>query len=136
MTSKESQSRLAADRPSLFRCTLPGAMDSDEKLMTAIVGAAAQAAGMFESAMELLEEAQASVPAPTLQEVAEMRQGKWPVTREAYLLGLFQRVLVATENLASDLRAIDEETLSRVHEIDLSALELNAMEEAVARRAS
>lgn len=109
-------------------------MDSDEKLMTALMGVAAQVAQMFESALELLQEAQASVPVPTLQEVVEMRRGKRPLTREAYLLGLLQRVLVGTENLASDLGAIDEETLSRVHEIDLSSLELNAIEEAVARR--
>ncbi len=111
-------------------------MDSDDKLMRAIVGVAAQVARMFESALELLQEAQASVPAPTLEEVAEMRQGKRPLTREAYLLGLFQRALVGAENLASDLGAVDEESLSRVHEIDLSSLELNAIEEAVVRRAS
>lgn len=110
-------------------------MNSDTKLMTVLIGVAAQVAQMFESALELLQEAQASVPVPTLEEVAEMRQGKRPLTREAYLLGLFQRVLVGTENLASDLWAVDEETLGRVHEIDLSSLELNAIEEAVARRA-
>ena len=109
-------------------------MDSDEKLIPALVGVAAQVAQMFESALELLQEAQASVPAPGLEEVAEMRQGKRPLTREAYLLGLLQRALVGTENLASDLRALDEETLRNVHEIELSALEFNAMEEAVVRR--
>lgn len=110
-------------------------MDSDDKLMPALVGMAAQAARMFESALELLQEAQASVPAPTLEEVAEMRLGQRPLTREAYLLGLFQRALVGAENLTSDLGAVDEETLRSVHEFELSALEFNAMEEAVVRRA-
>ena len=113
---------------------LPGAMDSDETLIPAIVGVAAQVARMFESALELLQEAQASVPAPSLEEVAEIRQGKRPLTREAYLLGLLQRALVGAENLATDLRALDEETLRNVHEIELSALELNALKEAVVRR--
>lgn len=111
-------------------------MDSDEKLIPAIVGVAAQVARMFELALELLQGAQALVPAPSLEEVAEMRQGKWPLTREAYLIGLLQRALVGTENLASDLRTLDEETLRNVHEIELSALDFNAMKEAVVRRSA
>jgi hypothetical protein len=42
--------------------------------------------------------------------------------------------VVGAENLASDLRAIDEDILRNVHEFDLSALEFNAMEEAASRR--
>lgn len=91
-------------------------------------------AQMFETGLELIQEAEALLPAPTLEEIAEMRQKKRPVTREAYLLGLLQRIAVGAENLASDLRIVDEDALSHVHEFDLTALEFNAMEEAVSRR--
>lgn len=110
-------------------------MATDDTFIPALLGVAAQAARMFESALELLQEAQASIPAPTLDEVAEMRQGRRPITREAYLLGVFQRALVGAENLASDLGTLDEDLLRNVQEVDLSALELNAIEEAAARRA-
>jgi hypothetical protein len=110
-------------------------MATDDTLIPALVRVASLAAQVFESAMEILQNAQDALPAPTLDEIAEMRQRKRPLTREAYLLGLLQRVAVGAENLVSDLR-IDEETLLNVHEFDLSALEFNAMEEAIARRAS
>jgi hypothetical protein len=88
----------------------------------------------FDAAVEILQAAQATIPAPTLEEVAEIRQGKRPLTPEAYLLGLFHRSILAAENLASDLRAVDPETLRNVHELQLSGLELNAIEHAVAER--
>lgn len=94
------------------------------------------AQNLFSSAFDLLQEAQTLVPAPSLEEVAEMRQGKRPLTREAFLLGLLQRVVLGAENLASDLQAVDEEILRDVHEIRLSALEFNAMEEAIIQRMS
>ena len=99
-----------------------------------LVKVAAIASQMFETAMEILQEAEALLPAPTLEEIAEMRQKKRPLTREAYLLGLLQRVAVGAENLASDLRTVDEDILRNVHEFDVTALEFNAMEEAVNRR--
>lgn len=107
-------------------------MASDENLIPTLAGVAA----MFEAAMSLLLKAQASVPVPSLKEIAEMRQGKRPLTREAFLAGLLQRSLVGAENLASDLQAIDEEALSHVHEFELTALEFNAMEEAAVRSRS
>jgi hypothetical protein len=100
----------------------------------ALMTVAELAAGMFETALELLQEAQALLPAPTVEEIAEMRRKERPLTREAYLLGLLQRIVVGAENLASDLRIIDEDVLRNVHELDLSALEFNAMEEAASRR--
>jgi hypothetical protein len=102
----------------------------------ALVKVAALATQMFETALEILQDAQALLPAPTLEEIAEMRQRTRPLTREAFLLGLLQRVVVGAENLASDLRTVDEDILRNVHDFDLSALEFNAMEEAVTRRAT
>jgi hypothetical protein len=87
----------------------------------------------FDMSMEVLEWLESQVPAPTMEEAGEMRQGKRLLSREAYLIGLLQRCAIGAENLASDLR-IDEATLSRVHELDVSVLELDAMAQAVARR--
>jgi hypothetical protein len=106
----------------------------DTTPISTLAKVAAIAAQMFETAMEILQEAEVLLPAPTLEEIAEMRLKKRPLTREAYLLGLLQRVGVGAENLASDLRTIDEDILSNVQEIDVTALEFNAMEEAVSRR--
>jgi hypothetical protein len=101
-----------------------------------LVEVAAQVAQMLEAALEILQEAQASLPAPTLRQIAEMRRRRRPLTREAWLLGLTQRVLVGAENLASDLRAVDSQILKDVQTFNLSGLEFNAMEEVVLNRAS
>ncbi|MFL6290562.1 MAG: hypothetical protein ACJ759_06675 [Thermoanaerobaculia bacterium] len=106
---------------------------SSEDLLR-IVGTAEQVVQMFEAALEILQTGQSTIPAPTLEEVAEMRLGKRPLTQEACLLGSFQRVILAAENVASDLQAIDLESLRNVHELSLSDVELNAIEQAVTER--
>ncbi|HET9228224.1 MAG TPA: hypothetical protein VFR31_16220 [Thermoanaerobaculia bacterium] len=106
---------------------------SSEDLLR-IVGTAGQVAQMFEAALEILQTAQSTIPAPTLKEVAEIRQGKRLLTQEAFLLGSFQRVILAAENVASDLQAIDQETLRNVNELNLSDVDLNAIEQAVTER--
>lgn len=91
-------------------------------------------ARLFDAAVETLQEAQRSIPAPTLEEVAEMRRGERPLTPEAYLHGRFHRSLLAAENLASDFGEIDLEMLGKVQELELSGSELNEIEQAVAER--
>ena len=108
--------------------------DTSSENLLRIIGTAEQVVQMFEAALEILQAAQSTIPAPTLEEVAEMRLGKRPLTQEAYLLGSFQRVILAAENVASDLQAIDLETLRKVHELSLTDVELNAIEQAVAER--
>ena len=108
---------------------------SDSQDFSEAVHAAEQVVQMFEAALEILQTAQSIIPAPTLEEVADIRQGKRPLTQETYLLGSFQRAILAAENVASDLRAIDLETLRKVHKLHFSSLELNAIEQAVAERA-
>lgn len=107
---------------------------SSEDLLR-IVGTAEQVAQMLEAALEILQTAQSTIPAPTLEEVAEIRLGKRPLTQEAFLIGSLQRIMLGAENMVSDLRAIDLETLRNVHELLLGDVELNAIEEAVAERA-
>ena len=106
---------------------------SSEDLLR-IVGTAEQVAQMLEAALEILQTAQSTIPAPTLAEVAQIRQGKRPLTQEAFLLGSLQRVILAVENVTSDLQAIDLETLRNVHELLLGDVEFNAIEQAVAER--
>lgn len=91
---------------------------------------------LFETAVEPLQTALGVIPAPTLEEVAEMRRGERPLTPEAYLLGVFHRSLLAAENLASDFRELDLEALGNVHEMELSQVELNEIERAVSERRS
>ena len=89
---------------------------------------------MMDASLEILQAAQLGIEAPTLEEVAEIREGKRPLTPEAYTLGLLQRAILGVENMASDLRALDEKMLRKVHELHLSGAELNAIREAVAAR--
>ena len=107
---------------------------SSEDLLR-IVGTAEQVAQMLEAALEILQAAQSAIPAPTLEEVAEIRLGKRPLNQEAFLIGSLQRIMLGAENMVSDLRAIDLETLRNVHELLLGDVELNAIGEAVAERA-
>jgi hypothetical protein len=107
---------------------------SDSQDFSEVVRAAKEVVQMLEAALEILQAAQSLIPAPTLEEVTEIRHGKRPLTQETYLLGNFQRAILAAENVASDLRAIDLETLRKVHKLSLSGVELNAVEQAVAER--
>lgn len=97
-----------------------------------VVYTAEVVARSLDTILELLQKIQAIVPVPTLEDVAEIRQGERPLTQEAYLHGVLHRSTLAAENLISDLRATDLETLSSVHELSLSGIELNAIEQAVA----
>jgi len=84
--------------------------------------------------VEVYQEGQTLVPVPTPEEVAAIRRGERPLTREAYLIGLYQRAMVAAEDLAADLRtAIEEKTLKKVHKMKLSAIEVNCIEAGAAR---
>ena len=107
-------------------------MNRDE--LQKIVYTTGQVVQMFEAALGILEAAQASISAPALEEVAEILEGKRPLTPQAWLLAVFQRAIVDAENLASDLRAVDLETLRNVHEIRLSGVEISAIEEAIHER--
>lgn len=88
----------------------------------------------LDAGMEILQKLQRSLPVPTVEEVAEMRQRKRPLTQEAFLHGLVHRSLLGLENLASDLREIDLEMLRNVHRLELSGIELKAIEQAVVER--
>jgi hypothetical protein len=124
-----------AGKPASPVLAFPPMKRRDSQDYSEVVRAAGEVGQMLEAALEILEAAQSTIPAPTLEEVAEIRLGRRPLTQEAYLLGNLQRAILGAENVGSDLRAIDLETLRNVHELSLSAVELNAIEQAVAERA-
>jgi len=107
---------------------------SDSRDVSEVVRAAKEVVQRLEAALEILQTAQSIIPAPTLGEVADMRLGKRPLTREAYLIANLQRVILGAENVVSDLRVIDLKTLRNVNKLHLSGVELNALEQAVTER--
>ena len=91
-------------------------------------------ADVLDRVAQILQEAQLSLPLPSREEIAELRRGG-PLSKEAYLLGLFQRVILSTENAASDLRiGTDPDTLEKLDRIRLSIVEINAIEAALQER--
>lgn len=99
---------------------------------------ASQQIEALEAVGKILQECQASLPLPTAEELAHIREVRQALTPETYRLGVYQRVMVAIENAVSDLRAVCEEaTPEELLEIQLSGDEVNAIEAAVeALRAS
>lgn len=91
-------------------------------------------ADVLDRVAQILQEAQLSLPLPTREEITELRRGG-PLSKEAYLLGLLQRVILSAENAASDLRTgIDPETLNNLDQIRLSVVEINAIDAAFQER--
>jgi hypothetical protein len=81
---------------------------------------------VLDSAVAAFQEGQAQVPLPDPEDLARMQRGEIPLTREAYLIGVYQKALVATEDLALDLRlAIKRKTLKNIHEMRLSPVDFN-----------
>ncbi|HYN22868.1 MAG TPA: hypothetical protein VE078_18045 [Thermoanaerobaculia bacterium] len=110
----------------------PAASDFQPELLPALLkGLRDQAKALVGAATEF-QRAQAMLPVPSREEVAEMRAGKRSLTREAYLIGFCQRTLVRLEDLIDDVRlGCDDSTIGKVHELQLSAAELNAIQSAV-----
>ena len=91
-------------------------------------------AEILERVTQVLQDVQAALPAPGAKEVAALRTGG-SLSVAAYLNGLLQRVIMSVENAASDLRAgVDEENLSHLDKLRLSAVEINAIEAALSER--
>jgi hypothetical protein len=99
-----------------------------------VVHSAQMVVRSLDAILEILQKLQRNLPVPSLEEVAEIRQRKRPLTQEAFLHGLLHRCLLALENLASDLREVDLEMLRSVHKLELSGIELKAIEQAVFER--
>ena len=91
-------------------------------------------AEVLERVTQILQEAQDALPPPEPDEVALLRE-RGSLSVAAYLIGLLQRVILSTENAASDLRAgVDEETLAVLDQMRPSWVEINAIESALQER--
>lgn len=89
---------------------------------------------VLEGTVDALQQGQTRVPPPRMKEIAEMRSGKRPLSREAFLLGAYQRLLIEAENLISDLRSITHTTAwGAAHALEV---DFNAIEAAVSARHS
>jgi hypothetical protein len=87
---------------------------------------------ILEEAVEVFRGALALLPLPTLEEVAEMRAGKRPLTTEAYLAGVLQRCMVDLENVVSDIQdSTKKSVLRKVAKLRLSEMEYNEIKAAV-----
>lgn len=106
--------------------TRPSRPDFDKEVLPDLLRAIRKQVETLDVSVGIFQDGQALVPLPSDDELAEMRRGKRPLSREAYLIGLFQRAIVAAEDLASDLRtAFEPGTLKNVHVMQLSAVEFN-----------
>jgi transcriptional regulator with XRE-family HTH domain len=83
---------------------VPPAPARAEELEPGWLDVLAYQATALEEAGEVLQQLQELIPRPTVEEVAEMRSGKRPVTRSAYLIAQLQAYMCDLENVASDLR--------------------------------
>lgn len=109
---------------------------ANRMILSDLAKQAEEQAEILDRAAQILQEAQLSVPLPTREEIAELRRGG-PLSKEAYLLGVLQRVILSAENAASDLRiGVDPETLNNLDEIRLSVVEINAIDAAFQERQS
>lgn len=78
--------------------------DQAEKLEPGWLDVLAYQATALEEAGEVFQQLQAMIPLPTPEEVAEIRSGKRPVGRFAYLIAQLQSYMCTLENVASDLK--------------------------------
>jgi hypothetical protein len=72
-------------------------------------------AGRLRAVWTALERAQADLPAPSMEELAEMEKGVRAVSPEAHLLGVLQAATSQLESVEDDLRyAVSTKGLSRL----------------------
>jgi hypothetical protein len=87
---------------------------------------------ILEEAGKVLQECQASLPLPSPEEMSHIRKVRRTLTPETYRLGVYQRVMMAIENAADDLRAIVENTSQEnLQDLHLSSFEVNAIRAAI-----
>jgi len=84
----------------------------------------------LEAAGKILQECQDRLPLPAPEEMAHIKTVRRTLTPETYRLGVYQRVMMAIENSAADLRALYK-NLDGLQELHLSAFDAKAIEAAV-----
>lgn len=102
--------------------------DFEKRVLPELLRVVRRQVEVLDTMVEVFQDGQGLVPPPTEEELAAMRRGELPLTREAYLIGVFQRALIPAENLATDLRtAIGADTLRGVVSLQLTEAEFNAI---------
>jgi hypothetical protein len=101
------------------------------KLSPELVSHLEKQADVLEQCAEILSYVQAMVPLPTAAEIEEIRGGR-AMTRDEYMLGRLQRVIVSVENAMSDIR-VDLEYKFEPGGVDLLQVDINALLAAVER---
>ena len=89
-------------------------------------------ATLLEETAEALQQGQALLAVPSEAEIAAMRQGEAPLTREAYLMSLLQAASARVENVAQDL-ITNLGYGFKPQDIDQTPALFNALETAVKR---
>ncbi len=101
------------------------------KLPPELVSHLEKQADALEQCAEVLSYVQAMIPLPSAAEIERVRSGR-TMTRDEYLLGRLQRVIVSVENAMSDLR-VDLEYKFEPGGVDLLQVDINALLAAVER---
>lgn len=96
--------------------------------------AAGRQASLLDSVVEALQEAQRCVPEPSRDEIQAIRERRQPLSLPAYLRGYLQRVILAVEDAACDLRyGFEDEALAEALSVDPSETLVNAIEASLER---
>lgn len=82
--------------------------------------------------LKVLRRIQASVPAPSPEEVRDIQEGKGPLTRETVLYVLLNGTSESIEYFVSALEGVDLEFLEKLHELSLGGVDFEAMNQAIA----
>jgi hypothetical protein len=106
----------------------PRRRDFKKKVLPELLQVLGRQIEVLERSAEVFQDGQNLVPLPTVEELAAMRRRERPLALEAYLIGLYQRAIIAAEDLASDLRlAIEEDILKGVKNLQLTEAEFNGI---------
>lgn len=90
---------------------------------------AEQQATLLDGVVEALQQAQSRVPEPSRVEIQAIRDGRQPLDLPAYFWGYLQRVILAVEDAACDLRSgTEDEALIGVPDIHPTDVFMNAIE--------
>lgn len=86
-------------------------------------------ASLLDSVVEALQEAQRCVPEPSREEIQAIRDRRQPLSLPAYLRGHLQRVILAVEDAACDLRSgTEDEALQGIPDFHATETFINAIE--------
>lgn len=89
---------------------------------------AEQQSALLEAIVEALQGAQAHVPEPSRAEILAIRERRQPLSLAAYLRGHLQRVILAIEDAACDLRSgSEDEALQGISAFQTTEAFLNAV---------